>query len=457
VVVDVLVRGGRVATANVVVEADLAITGEVISAICDPGASPPAHEVVDARGAYVLPGVIDPHVHFNVWNPMVDDFETAAISAAHGGVTTIIPFVGGKEGMGVAEALDIVMEEGTRASVVDFAMHCRLRPDGALIDQIPDAFARGVTSVKMFLDYRKRGLEFDDKLLLRAMEAIAGCGGLAMVHAENGGMIDHLEDTLVAEGKTTPEYYLASRPHATEAESVARAIRIAGVGGCALYVVHLSTAEGLEEIARARGRGARVFAETCPQYLLLTDAELSRQQGLAKVGPPLRWDRDREALWRGLQQRQVQTIGSDHAPFTVADKRIGATNIFEAAFGMPGLETILPLIFTEGVARGRLSIVEMTKVLSENSARIFGLYPRKGVLAVGSDADVLVWDPAPSGAVAATGLHSRAGYTCFEGWPVTGRLVLSMLRGRTLVRDGRLCQAPGFGRFLPRAAATRAA
>ena len=445
-----MIRNGQVVTARGMVEADVAVTSGTIVAVAAPALGLQGREVVDAAGAYVMPGAIDAHVHFNVFNPMVDDFESTSVAAAYGGVTTMMPFIGGSEGMSVVEGLEHFAAEGERRSVVDFAMHCRLRPDTKLIEQIPESIAYGVTSIKMFQAYKKRGMLFTDDQILRAMEVTGAHGGIALVHAENGHVIDYLEDKLAREGKTAPEFYLSSRPHVAEAEAVSRAIDIAGLARCPLYVVHLSTADGLEHITRARARGQMVYAETCPQYLLLTDAEMSRQKGLAKIAPPLRWDRDREALWAGLARAEVQTLGSDHAPFLVADKTIGEQDIFQAGFGMPGIETMLPLVLGESLRASRLTLPQLAAAASENAAKIFGLYPRKGVIERGADADLLVVDPAAEWTLSARDLHSRAGYTCFEGWPMKGRVTMSFLRGRPLVKDGRLCQSPGYGRFLRR-------
>jgi len=447
---DLVIRGGRVVSEGGVLEADIVVTGGTIAAVASPALAIAAREVVDVAGAYVLPGAIDAHVHFNVFNPMVDDFESTSLAAAYGGVTTMMPFIGGREGMSVVEGLEHFAVEGERRSVVDFAMHCRLRPDPALIEQIPDAIAYGVPSIKMFQAYKKRGMLFTDDQLLRGMELTAAHGGMVLVHAENGQVIDYLEDKLTREGKTGPEFYLASRPHFTEGEAVSRAIELAGFARCPLYVVHLSTADGLEHIRRARGRGHTVYAETCPQYLLLTDAEMTRQKGLAKIAPPLRWDRDREALWAGLAQGLVQTLGSDHAPFLVADKLVGERDIFQAGFGMPGVETMMPLVLGESLRAGRLTLPQLAAAASENAAKLFGLYPQKGAIRTGADADLLVVDPDAEWTISARDLHSRAGYTCFEGWRVKGRITMSFLRGRPLLRDGRLCQSPGYGRFLKR-------
>jgi dihydropyrimidinase len=447
---DLVIRGGRVVSEGGVLEADIAVTSGAIAAVASPALAIAAREVIDVAGCYVLPGAIDPHVHFNVFNPMVDDFESTSVAAAYGGVTTMMPFIGGREEMSVVEGLEHFAAEGERRSVVDFAMHCRLRPDPALIEQIPDAIAYGVPSIKMFQAYKKRGMLFTDDQLLRGMELTAAHGGMVLVHAENGQVIDYLEDRLAREGKTGPEFYLSSRPHFTESEAVARAIEIAGFAHCPLYVVHLSTADGLEHIRRARERGQAVYAETCPQYLLLTDAEMTRQKGLAKIAPPLRWDRDREALWAGLAQGLVQTLGSDHAPFLVADKLVGERDIFQAGFGMPGVETMMPLVLGESLRAGRLTLPQLAAAASENAAKLFGLYPRKGAIRTGADADLLVVDPDSEWTISACDLHSRAGYTCFEGWRVKGRITMSFLRGRPLLRDGRLCQSPGYGRFLKR-------
>ena len=447
---DLIIRNGRVVSEGAVIDVDVVVTGDTIAAVTAPSPALAAREVLDVGGAYVLPGAIDAHVHFNVFNPMVDDFETASVSAAYGGVTTMMPFIGGKDGMSVVEGLEHFVREGESRSVVDFAMHCRLRPDARLIEQIPDAIAFGVPSIKMFQAYKKRGMLFTDDQLLRGMELTGAHGGIALVHAENGHVIDYLEDKLAREGRTGPEFYLASRPHFAEGEAVARAIEIAGYARCPLYVVHLSTAEGLGHITRARTRGQTVYAETCPQYLLLTDAEMGRQKGLAKIAPPLRWDQDREALWQGLAQGFVQTLGSDHAPFTVTDKVVGERDIFEAGFGMPGIETLLPLTLGETLRARRLTVPQLAAASSENAARIFGLYPRKGVIKPGADADLVVVDPDAEWTVSARECRSRAGYTCFEGWRVQGRITMSFLRGRPLVRDGRLVQSPGYGRFLRR-------
>jgi len=447
---DLLIRNGRVVSAAGVVEADVAVTAGTIVAVTAPAQAFPAREVIDVAGAYVMPGAIDAHVHFNVFNPMVDDFESTSVAAAYGGVTTMMPFIGGDETMSVVEGLEHFAEEGERHSVVDFAMHCRLRPHAALIEQIPQSIAYGVTSIKMFQAYKKRGMLFTDDQILRVMELTGAHGGIALIHAENGHVIDYLEDKLAREGKTGPEFYLASRPHFTEAEAVSRAIEIASFARCPLYVVHLSTADGLEHIVRARARGQTVYAETCPQYLLLTNAEMTRQKGLAKIAPPLRENRDREALWAGLARGDVQILGSDHAPFMVADKAIGERDIFQAGFGMPGVETMLPLVLGESLRAGRLSLPQLAAAASENAATIFGLYPRKGIITPGADADLLVVDPAAEWTVSARDLHSRAGYTCFENWPVKGRITMSFLRGRPLVKDGRLHQSPGYGRFLRR-------
>lgn len=450
---DLALRGCRVVTGSGVTEATVLVAGEKISAVCAPDADMPAARTIDVTGRYLLPGAIDPHVHFKIFNSMVDDFETASVSAAHGGVTTMIPFVGGDEGMSVGEGIDHFIAEGSARSVIDFAMHCRLRPSPALIEQIPDAVRRGVTSVKMFQAYRKRGMLFTDDLLLRGMQLAAAAGAVAMVHAENGHIIDLLEDQLIARGQTGPEHYLASRPHTAEAEAVSRAIRLAELARCPLYVVHLSTAAGAHEVAAARARGQAVFGETCPQYLLLTDEEMPRQKGLAKIAPPLRWASDREALWQALACGSVQTVGSDHAPFTVADKAVGESNIFDAGFGMPGIETLAPLIISAALGSARLSLPQVAQMLSENAARIFGLYPRKGIIQAGADADILVVDPAATATLSARNLHSRAGYTCFEGMPLTGRIAMTLLRGEILVQDGQLRQKPGYGRFVARSPA----
>jgi dihydropyrimidinase len=451
---DTIVRGGQVVCESSVVEADLAISEGRIAALLRRGTEAEADQVIDASHKMVIPGVVDAHFHFNTFNDQADSFETASISAAHGGVTTVIAFVSGRPEMSVNEFLEHFRQEGESSSVIDFALHCFLAPpDPKLVPQIPDAVRFGVTSFKAMMAFPKRNLMWNDYHLMSAMEAVARENGLFMVHAEDGWLVDYLEDKLIAEGRYSPMTILASRPGFLEASAISRAVLMAEMAGCRLHVVHLSSRQGLDEIVRAKARGLPVTTETCPPYLLLTEAINEKLGARAKTAPAIKEAADLEALWAGLRTGSIDLIASDHYPHWSRDMDLPADRFAQVPWGMAAVETMLPLIYSEGVSKGRLSIVRMVEVLSRNPARVFGLYPRKGTIQVGSDADLVLLDPTVEWEIRADGQHTRGEYTPFEGWRVKGRPVLSLLRGQILLKDGELRQVSGSGRFLSRSAA----
>ncbi len=455
--VDLIVRGGQVVTASGVVETAVAIKGDRIVALGSEALLPPADRVIDASGKYVLPGLIDCHLHIG---PEYDDWKTAPLAAARTGLTTLLPFVVCDEGETLPKALVRLREEAQALSVLDFGFHFILNHEPAILDGIPEAVRLGVTSFKLFMTYKKRGKRMvSDEFIAKTMERLSPLGGLCQLHCENGDVLCYLEDKAIAEGRTAPTDFPATCPDWTEEEAINRAILIGRLTDCPVYVVHLSTKVGLERIVRAQGLGQRVWAETCPQYLLLTDAEMERLGPFAKIGPPLRpaAGPDREALWEGLERGQVSTLASDHSPRVPAAKEPGWKNIFVDAegkpipFGAPSLETLVALVYSEGVAKRHLPMTWMARVLSENPARIFGLYPRKGVIRVGADADLTIWDPEPEGTIERTQHLGIAGFTPYEGWPVRGRPWMTLVRGRTVLGpDGAIEQKPGFGHYLSR-------
>ena len=450
--VDLLITGGLVALPQGAVPASIAIVGEKISAVipaADGVQLPQAASTIDATGKDVLPGIIDAHVHFRTESAHADTFQTASASAAYGGVTTIIPFVLGGDETSLPDHLTRWRLEGERESVVDFALHAQFQPGSRWLHEVPAAVEMGCRTVKLMLGYKKRGLMVTDDYLLAAMQNIASAGAMLMLHCENGEICDLLEDRLAAEGRTAPEYFHASRPVLAEVEATRRALAYAEVTGCPLYVVHLTVSEGLEAIRQAKANGLPVWTETCPQYLLLTDAEMKRQGPLTKIGPPLRHPEHLAAMWAGVADGSIDVIASDHAPHTPQAKSPGWENIFAAPFGMAGTETLLPLVYSEGVAKRGLGLAWLAKVMSENPARIFGLYPRKGAIQAGADADLVIVDPERRRTLGAEQLHSAAGYTAFAGWEVHGWPVMTLVRGRVVLQDGELCQPPGYGRFLP--------
>jgi dihydropyrimidinase len=455
--VDTIVRGGQVVTASDVVETAVAITGDTIVAIGPEALLPGADRVIDAHGKYVLPGLIDCHLHVG---PEYDDWTTAPRAAARTGLTTLLPFVVCDEGETLPRAFARLREEAEARSVLDFGFHFILNHEPAILDGIPEAVRQGVTSFKLFMTYKKRGKRMvSDEFIAKTMERLAPLGGVCQLHCENGDILCYLEDKAIAEGRTAPTDFPPTCPDWTEEEAINRAILIARLTGCPMYVVHLSTRLGLERIKRAQAEGQRVWTETCPQYLLLTDKEMERWGPFAKIGPPLRPAEgpDRAALWTGSELGFISTIASDHAPRVPAAKEPGRRNIFVDAegksipFGAPSLETLASLVYSEGVAKRGLPITWMARVMSENPARIFGLYPRKGAIRVGADADLTIWNPEAEWTIQHAQHLGIAGFTPYEGWAVRGRAWMTLLRGRTVLNpDGTVEQKPGYGRYLAR-------
>jgi dihydropyrimidinase len=459
--VDLVVRGGRVVTATDDFEASVAVNGGRIAAIAPEALLPPADRVIDAAGKIVFPGLIDCHLHVG---PEYDDWQTSALAAARTGLTSLVPFVTVDEGETLPAATRRLREEAERVSTLDFGFHFILDHEPRLLDGLAEAVGLGVRSFKMFMTYKKRGKRMvSDEFLCKAMERLAALDAVCQLHCENGDILCYLEDKAIAEGRTAPTDFPATCPDWAEEEAINRAILVGRLTGCPVYVVHLSTRLGLERIKRAQAEGQRVWAETCPQYLLLSDAEMARLGPFAKIGPPLRPEGgpDRDAMWAGLAGGYIHTLASDHAPRPPRFKEPGRRNIFVDAqgkpipFGAPSLETLAPLAYSEGVARRGLPLSWMARVLAENPARIFGLFPRKGAIRVGADADLTIWDPAAEWTIEQRQHLSVAGYTPYEGWRVRGRPWMTLVRGHVVLNpDGALEQKPGFGHFLPEAPPT---
>lgn len=465
--IDILLAGGRIVTGSATYDADVAIQGSRIVGLLDRSVRPQAKEVIDVSGKLVMPGVIDPHVHYRTRHSFnADTLDTVTASAAYGGMTSLFLFVGpikgqsterntyatvDTSGVDAAEFFEAVLKESENSAVIDYGFHCQVFPDPGVVKQIPRIMEFGISSFKLVMGYRRsRGMIMDDRLLANAMDLIQSHGCLAMVHAENGDIIEFLEDRFMAENRYGPDTFLASRPNLAEAEAVYRALTIAQTTGCPLYVVHVSAAEALRLVIEAKAQGQQVIAETCPQYLLLTEQDTREQGGLVKIAPPLRTAEDNAALWRGLRQGFITTIGSDHAAFDRERQKQAAATFAEVPYGLPGVETMMSLVHSEGVAKGRITLNQMVQALSENPARTFGIYPRKGSLAAGADADIVVFDPNLVWEVRGKDLHSRANYTPFEGWKLTGKPVLSLLRGKVLLKDDKLHQGTGSGQYLRR-------
>jgi dihydropyrimidinase len=456
--IDTIIRGGQVVAGGAVCDISIAIKDGRIVALGAEDLLPRAARVIDATGKIVLPGAIDCHVHLG---PEYDDWHGGPLAAARAGLTTLLGFAlyDDRSRETLPQAIHRLREETAAQSVLDFGFHYILGNHPYVLDSVAAAFPLGVTSFKLFMTYKKRpGRMCSDDFIARAMTIIAAHGGLCQLHCENGDVLCYLEDKAIAEGRVHPRDYPPTCPDWTEEEAINRAVRLGALAGCPVYVVHLSTRLGLERIKQAQALGQRVWTETCPQYLLLTDEEMERWGPFAKIGPPLRpaGGPDREALWKGSEQGYIATVASDHAPRARVFKEPGWTNIFvdpegkPIPFGTPGLETLVPLVYSEGVVNRGLPLTWMARVLAENPARIFGLYPRKGVIQVGADADLLILDPAYEGTIRAADHTGIAGWTLHEGWKVHGRPWMTLLRGQVLLNDGKLEQKPGFGQYLAR-------
>lgn len=463
---DLLVKGGMVVSGRAVFRADIVVRNGKVAELSPDLSLRPASRTIDAKGKYVLPGAIDCHAH-PVYQDKMDDF---SICAAFGGVTTIMAFVGNFKNWGFAGYTpDIVRQfirESEAISCLDFSVHAAFQGTDDPEKSLPELIEMGVSSFKMFMTHRRRGRMMPDEKMLRVMEMAASLGGLAMVHAENGCCQDYLLDKFMAEGKTSPEYFLKSQPNISEAEALFRAGVYAGITGCPLYGVHLSAKESLPILRLLREQGYTIYGETCPQYLTLTNDEVLRKGALGKTGPPLRGQADLEALWKAVAEGTLQTIGSDSAGFTVAQKQTGGQStehflnirehptqmrdIFDARFGFNTIQYMVPVVFTEGVQKGRITLPRLVQLFCENPAKIFGMYPRKGTLEPGSDADLVIWDPSKTATATAKEQKGNTDWTPFEGFELQGMPVLTMQRGEVIVENNKWVGERGRGQFIHR-------
>lgn len=450
---DVAVTGGILVSSQGMRRGDVFIKGGLVDSIEPPGSGRPAARVFDASGKFVLPGVIDAHNH-----PVyADRMDTLSVAAACGGITTVVCFIGaikawGKTG-GLLDAAKDFIEEGEKASVIDFGAHCSLvRDDLETIETVvPTLVDLGVVSYKAFMAYAKRGMKLEDHELLRVMEVMAANRALFAVHAENGALIDYLQDRFVARGQTGPEYYYPSQPNLAEAEAAFRSASLASVARCPLYLVHLSARQSLEVVRLFRRWGEpTLFAETCLHYLTLTNEDVLKRGSLGKVGPPLREKADVEAMWAAVEEGLIDVVGSDFAGYMVQQKEPVRENIFKAPSGLPGIGDLLTLMYHEGINTGRITLPRLVALLCENPARIFGLYPKKGVLKPGSDADLVLFDPTVPHTIPPADPHLKTNYNMYAGRECLGAPTLVMQRGKVIVENGELKATPGQGRYLPR-------
>ncbi len=457
---DTIIRGGTIATASDTFSCDVGISGGKITALgADLGH---AKEVVDATGLLVLPGGIDSHVH--IAQPsgpgivMADDFASATRSAAFGGNTMVLPFAMQQKGESLREVVKNYHAKADGQCYIDVSFHLIIADatDSVLGQELPALVNDGYTSFKVFMTYE--GLALSDMEMLKVMSVARETGALVMVHAENYDAIRFLTDRLEQAGKTEPKYHGASRPIAVEREATHRAISLAELVDVPIMIVHVSNREAMDEIARARRRGLKIYGETCPQYLMLTESDLDglNMEGAKYVcSPPPRDKASQAACWEGLQQGIFSLFSSDHCPFRYDDPQgkllpKGKTSFRWVPNGIPGVETRLPILFSEGVAKGRITLNEFVALTSTNHAKTYGLYPKKGTIAVGCDADIAIWDPKRQETISQKLMHGGSDYTPYEGIAVTGWPVSTMVRGKFVVRDGKLTGKLGGGDYVAR-------
>ena len=454
---DLVIRNGRVVSPDAVIDADVAVEGERIAGLLKTADPVPARQVIDATGLYVVPGGIDSHVHFDMefLGQSKHTFESGTIAAAFGGTTTVIDFTLDLKTMGgpLLDTLERRREKAEGKAVVDFAFHSVIN-NGAdrTLEDIERVVAYGVPSFKLFTVYREANLYVNDATLYNVMERLRDLGGIAAVHTENADIIDYCTASLLAAGQRTPPHYPRSRPTFTEVECIRRVIFLARSARAALYVVHIAAAGAAEAVRRARADGRPVYGETCPHYLLLTEAMYTRPDGYNYVmSPPLRTEADNEALWAGLAGGWLSTVSSDDNSVDVEDKRAGAESFDRASPGCVDVETRIPLLISEGVGKRHLPITRLVEVASTNPARIFGLYPRKGILAAGSDADIVLIDPKARLRASLQTLHMKVHYSPYDGWDLVGLPVTTISRGKVIVHKGAFLGTPGHGTFVKRA------
>ncbi|MBQ3418466.1 MAG: dihydropyrimidinase [Ruminococcus sp.] len=448
----ILFKRGAVVSSRGIKHADVLVAGDRIIAVG-------RHikedaEIIDVTGKLLFPGFIDAHTHFDLEvsdTVTADRFDTGTKSAIAGGVTTVVDFATQNKGETLSDALNNWHIKAFANSSCDYAFHMAIsdwRED--VKEELSAMHEQGVTSFKLYMTYP--AMMLNDKEIFDVLTELKRLGCIAGCHCENAGIIDGLRERYAAGGMLSPLYHPQSRPSPCEAEAVDRFLRIAEAVDCPVIVVHLSSQEGLEEIRRARKRGAKVFVETCPQYLLLEDSVYDNdfdESAKYVCSPPIRKHSDRKALWRALKDGEIQTVSTDHCSFTKEQKRAGEYDFRLIPNGMPGVETRPILLYTYGVKKKRISLAQMCALLSENPAKLYGMYPKKGVIKAGADADIVVFDPHAHSVISAATQHSACGYTPYEGVKVCGEIENVYLRGELVYRDGVIVKER-FGRYVSR-------
>jgi len=450
----ILIRNGRIITASDDYQADIFIENETVSAIgIDLSIS--ADESIDAEGKLVLPGGIDPHVHLEM--PFMgtcssDDYETGTRAGLFGGTTSIIEFILQTQGDTLHNALKTWQEKSIPKAVGDFGYHMAVTDfnDSVAKEVVQMIEEEGITSFKTFMAY-KGALMIDDGQMVQLMQVVKKHGGIVTVHATNGDMIDSLISKNLEAGNTKPLYHYLSQPEVTEAEASGRFCDMLHYTGCPGYIVHMTCEGALNAVRKRTQRNQKVFVETCSQYLMI-DASLYEQEDGAKwvMSPPLREKKDQQALWSGINQGLIQVVGTDHCPFKLEQKAMGKDNFSKIPNGHPAIEHRIEFMYSEGVRKGKISLNKFVEVCSTNASKIFGMYPKKGTISIGSDADIVIFDPNKEHVISVDTHHMNCDYSGYEGWKVTGKTETVLLRGTVAISNNECHLKPGDGKFIPR-------
>lgn len=450
-----LIKNGRIITATDDYLADILVEGEQVVAI-GKDLIADAERVINASGLLVMPGGIDPHVHLDM--PFMGTFssdthETGTRAALFGGTTTVIDFVLQKQGHSLREALDEWNSRASGTAVGDYSFHMAVTDFNAntRAEIKTMVLEEGITSFKTFMAY-KGALMIDDRQMTALMQEVKLQGGMVTVHATNGDVIDYLIAKHLAEEKTSPLYHYLSQPEVTEAEASARFTDLANYTGCPAYIVHLTCEGALNAVRNATRRNQKVFVETCIQYLLLDASNYNKGFESAKwvMSPPLREIKDQETLWAGINQGIVNIVATDHCPFMWKQKLMGEHDFSKIPNGHPAIENRMELLYSEGVNKNRISLNKYVEVACTNPAKIFGMFPRKGTIAVGSDADIIIFDPQEKHTISAATHHMNVDYSAYEGWELTGKVKTVLLRGKIAVDNNECLVASGYGKFIKR-------
>lgn len=453
-----IIKNGTIVTAADTYQADVLIEDEKIKAIGQ-DLSDVYAEVIDATGLYVFPGGIDPHTHMEMpfgGTVTKDDFESGTIAAAHGGTTTIIDFCLTEKGQTLRNALEKWHAKSEGRAVIDYGFHLQIvEANENILQEIPSVIEEeGVTSFKVFMAY-KNVLQADDETLFQTLITARDHGGLVMVHAENGDVIEYLTQDALKAGNTDPIYHALTRPPELEGEATGRAAKLTALANSQLYVVHVTCKEAVEQIAEARSKGFSVYGETCPQYLVLDQTYLEKAnfEGAKYVwSPPLRDKSNQEVLWNALKSGELQTIGSDHCSFDFdGQKSLGKDDFTKIPNGGPFVEDRFSVLFSEGVKKGRISINQFVDMVSTQTAKLFGLFPQKGTIAPGTDADIVLFDPNVERTLSVETHHMNVDYSALEGMKVTGQPITVLSRGEYVIKDNELVAKSGTGKFIKRA------